>query len=535
MAARCPSGHELAWPLGGRACPRCRRETVAAAVSAADPSLPAAVIAAAVDAVAPGGQALRQLADALAADPAALRAGAPPVAGRLAAELIGRGSAVLAIPACAVCGRAGRPLFRGDGGGVCQRCRSWQRAVACASCGKVRPRAGSNAAGQDICEVCCRSHDPKRRRICGRCGKTSPVAVRGKDGRPDICVNCYKMPAATCSICGRHKECHFAATARPVCKSCSPRAAATCARCGQDRPPAARWPEGPVCDPCYTAALRHRGRCASCGQQRRLVTPPGPAAGTCADCAGIPVTHACTDCGTEDKLYEKGRCARCSLRRRARELLSAGTGTIAAELTGVFDAITAARQPRSALNWLRKGAGAGLLADVAAGRLAISHQALDDCPHRRAADYLRHMLTAAGTLPARDEELARTGQWLGTVLEAISPAADRRLVQAYATWQVMRRLRAGAAAAARPRTPTAHARNHIRAAAGLLAWLRDRGTTLGACGQADIDQWLSTGPSASLARDFLAWAASRGHCQPLSIPAPPRRPARPSARTSGGR
>ena len=149
MAARCPSGHELAWPLGGRACPRCRRETVVAAVSAADPSLPAAVIAAAVDAVAPGGQALRQLADALAADPAALTAGAPPVAGRLAAELIARGSAVLAIPACAVCGRAGRPLFRGDGGGVCQRCRSWQRAVACASCGKVRPRAGSDAAGQD--------------------------------------------------------------------------------------------------------------------------------------------------------------------------------------------------------------------------------------------------------------------------------------------------------------------------------------------------------------------------------------------------
>jgi hypothetical protein len=49
------------------------------------------------------------------------------------------------------------------------------------------------------------------------------------------------------------------------------------------------------------------------------------------------------------------------------------------------------------------------------------------------------------------------GQWLGTVLEAIEPAADRRLVQAYATWQVMRRLRAGAGRS-RPRTPTAHAR-----------------------------------------------------------------------------
>jgi hypothetical protein len=495
---------------------------VVAAVSAADRSLPAAVIEAAVDAVAPGGQALRQLEDALAADPAALTAGAPPVAGRLVIELIARGSATLAIPACAVCGRAGRPLFRGDGGGVCQRCRAWQLAAACATCGKVRPAAGHDSAGQPVCEVCRRRDDPRRRRQCGRCGKVAPIAARARDGHPDICVNCYRLPVATCGVCGRHRGCSFAGTSRPVCPSCSPRASAACARCGQDRPPAARWPEGPVCDPCYTAALRRRGRCASCGQQRRLVAPPGPAADTCADCAGLPVTHACADCGTEDKLYEKGRCARCSLRRRARELLSAGTGTIAPQLTGVFDAVTAARQPRSALNWLRKGAGAGLLADVAAGRLAISHQALDDCPHRRAADYLRHMLTAAGALPPRDEDLARTGQWLAGVLDTIGPAADRRLVQAYATWQVMRRLRASAAGTARPRTPTAHARNHIRAAAGLLAWLRDRGTTLGACGQADIDQWLRTGPAACQARDFLAWAASRRHCQPLSIPAPPR-------------
>ncbi len=493
-----------------------------AAVWAADPSLPAAVIEAAVDAVAPGGQALRQLADALAADAAALTAGAPPVAGRLAIELIARGSAALAIPACTVCGRAGKPLFRGDGGGVCQRCRAWQRAAACASCGKVRPAAGHDSVGQPVCEVCRRRDDPRRHRQCGRCGKVAPIAARARDGHPDICVNCYRMPPATCSVCGRHRACSFAATSRPVCPSCSPRATAACARCGQDRPPAARWPEGPVCDPCYTAALRRRGRCASCGQQRRLVAPPGPAADTCADCAGLPVTHACADCGIEDKLYEKGRCAPCSLRRRTRQLLSAGTGTIAPQLNGVFDAVTAARQPRSALNWLRKGAGAGLLADVAAGRLAISHEALDDCPHRRAADYLRHMLTAAGALPPRDEDLARAGQWLAGVLDTIEPGADRRLAQAYATWQVMRRLRASAARTTRPRTPTAHARNNIRAATSLLAWLRGRGTTLGACGQADIDRWLHTGPSACLARDFLSWAAARGHCRRLTIPVPPR-------------
>jgi len=491
-----------------------------ALAAAAEGSLPRPVIEAAVEAVAPAGQALRQLAAALAADPDALCRGAPPVAGRLAAELIARGSVTLTIPACAACGRAGLPLFRGDsGGGVCQRCRAWQLAAACASCGKVKPTAGRNSTGQPVCEVCRRRDNPARRRDCGACGRLAPVAVRARDGRPDICVNCYRLPEATCSKCQRRRPCTFAATSQPVCPSCTPRATAACARCGQDRPPQARWPEGPVCDPCYTTALRHRGPCAACGQQRRLVAPPGPAADTCADCAKIPVICACGDCGIEDKLYEKDRCARCSLRRRATQLLSAGTGTVAPGLAGVLSAVTAARQPRSALNWLRNGAGASLLA---AGRLTISHQALDTHPRRRAADYLRHMLTAGGALPPRDEELARAERWLASLLEAIEPAGDRRLVQAYATWQVIRRLRAGAQQRPRPRTPTAHARNNIHAAAGLLAWLRSGGITLASCRQADIDQWLHTRPAASLARDFLAWAASRGHCQRLAIPAPPR-------------
>ena len=400
-------------------------------MSAADPSLPAAVIEAAVDAVAPGGQALRQLADALAADPGALRAGAPPVAGRLAAELIARGSAALAIPACAACGRVGKPLFRGEGGGVCQRCRAWQAARPCATCGKVKPVAGFDERGRAMCEVCRRRDDPRRHRECGTCGKTAPVAVRGQDGQPGICTSCYQLPEATCGKCQQRRPCTYAATSQPICSSCAPRAAAACARCGHDRPPQARWPEGPVCDPCYRAALRHRGPCARCGRQRRLVAPPGPGADTCADCAGIPVFSACTGCGTEDKLYEKGRCARCSLRRRARELLADPAGTVPPALASVLEAITATRQPRVALNWLRQGAGAALLADVAARRLPLTHEALDACPRRKAAGYLRHVLTASGALPPRDEHLARTEQWLQGLLTKIEPPEDKRLVQAY--------------------------------------------------------------------------------------------------------
>ena len=229
------------------------------------------------------------------------------------------------------------------------------------------------------------------------------------------------------------------------------------------------------------------------------------------------------DCGTEDKLYEKGRCARCSLRRRARELLSAGTGIIPAQLNGVFDAVTAARQPRSALNWLRKGAGAGLLADVAAGRLAISHEALDAHPHRRAADYLRHMLTAAGALPARDEELARAGQWLTVVLggdrAGRRPAAGAGLRHLAGDAPAARQRRSRRPAAhphrARPqqhprrREPARLAprpRHHDSPPAG-------RPTSTNGCAPGRRHAWPGT-----------SWPGppSRGHCQRLSIPAPPR-------------
>jgi hypothetical protein len=485
--------------------------------AAAEGSLPRPVIEAAVAAVAPGGQALLQLDAALTADPGALAAGAPPVAGRLAAELIARGSATLTAPACAACGRIGRALFRGEGGGVCQRCRAWQLAEPCHACGKIKPVAVHTPAGKPLCEVC-RRHTGRASRGCGRCGKTAPIAVRARHGNPDICVNCYRMPEATCAICGRRRECNFAGTSRPVCPSCSPKATAACARCGKDRPPAARWPEGPVCDPCYTAALKHRGRCASCGQQRRLVTPPGPAADTCADCAGLPVTHACADCGIEDKLYEHGRCDRCSLRRRAAELLAGPGGKVPVRLLPVLEAICAARTPKSALNWLRRSHGAALLGELASGKLPASHEALDADPRRRAADFLRQMLMAGGVLPPRDEELARTGQRLSDITESVQPATARRVARAYATWQVMRRLRASAGRAARPRTYTAHAHRNVRAAASFLAWLHDSGRVLADCRQADADAWLATGPAACQVQDFLSWAAAHGYCQAFALP-----------------
>lgn len=515
----CPAGHPMPAPAG-RICPACRRDQVIAQVRAVETSLSEQDVVAALDAVATHHAVWRSLAAALTSDPNALAQGAPPVVGRLVTELIARGSTLWAPPRCVVCDRTAAALTLTDRGGMCKRCAARRNPLACTYCGVVKPVAGRTGEGKPFCEACRRHRQGHRR--CGVCAKTASIAVRARDDEPDICLNCYRLPAAVCHVCRRLRPCTFATSEEPICKRCTPRRTALCARCGHDRPPAVRWDEGPLCDPCYTAALRHRGRCAICGHQRRLVAPPGPEATTCADCAGMPVTHACTDCGLEDKLYEKGRCARCSLARRAATLLSTGTGHIPTELTAVFEALCAARTPRAALNWLRKGAAATVLAEVVSGQLPLTHEAFDAHPHRRAADYLRQMLVAGGALAHRDEELARAQHWLDTLLATIEVAEHRRLVQTFATWRVMRRLRRSAQASSAPRTYTAHARLKIKTTASFLTWLTAQDTTLADCRQADIDDWLTTGPSACHARDFLAWAAERGHCHQFTLTSPER-------------
>ena len=270
-----------------------------------------------------------------------------------------------------------------------------------------------------------------------------------------------------------------------------------------------------MCVVCYDAALARRGVCTGCHTTRRLVHPPGPAATRCTDCAGLaPLGHICVDCGIEDKLYTSGRCARCALAEKVTDLFDDADEM----LFPVAAAIAAAPNPHSALNWLRTGAAATILTDLVTGRLELSHHTLDAHPSPRAADYLRRMLVAHGALPDRDEDVDRIRRFIDDTLTDIDRPADRRLIQAYATWRVLRRLRRRAETTPGPRTPTNRVRTQITTAIRLLDWLADRDTTLAATGQADIDTWLTTGPGASYARDFIAWAAETGRCPPLSIP-----------------
>ena len=232
-----------------------------------------------------------------------------------------------------------------------------------------------------------------------------------------------------------------------------------------------------------------------------------------------PIGHVCADCGIEDKLYADGRCDRCTLTRRVTALLADDTGTIPDALFGLAAALAAAPNPRSALNWLRTGTATAILADIVGGRLTLSHDTLDHHPHPRAADYLRRMLVAHGVLPDRNEHVDRIRRFIDDTLEGIDRPADRRTIQAYARWRVLRRLRRRAETHPGPRTATAHARTNLKTAVRLLDWLHERGTVLADAAQSDIDAWLATGPGAYYARDFTLWAAQTGRCRPVKIPA----------------
>src|SRR5680860_3775 len=396
--SNCTHGHRH----GGRPCGRCRRDATLAAVIAAEASLPAGQVMAAFDTAMTTGRGVAVLEAALVTDPDVLDVGAPPAVGRLVEALVAAGSTTFTRPSCVTCGQTGRPLTVTGLGGTCSRCVHRASATACSQCGQVKPVAGRTGDGEPICERCRRR--TRGQRPCGICGTTGPIAVRARPGRPDVCASCYRLPEAVCGRCGRTRPCHFASGDTPICKGCAPRATTPCVRCGHDRPPSARWPDGPVCEPCYRTALAHRGPCDGCGRQRRLIDPPGPSATTCADCAGVavPSGHVCADCGHEDRLFERGRCVRCALTRRATGLLADDTGQIPDRFAGLFDAIVGAPQPYSATNWLRTGTGAAILAEIADGRLAATHEALDSHPRPRAADHLRRILVAHGLLDDRD-------------------------------------------------------------------------------------------------------------------------------------
>jgi hypothetical protein len=372
---------------------------------------------------------------------------------RLVDALHAAGVAGIARPACPGCHRVVRIDTPLDGVRVCRTCLARSRAQQCARCGAHREPVTRDGQGRPLCALCFIS-DPANLETCTGCGRRRRVHWRTPSG--PLCSSCPTLPLLRCSVCGQITPCGISrATGLPWCPACQPRPAA-CSACGHIAPIAS----GTLADPL----------CAGC-------TPP-PAWASC------PV---CSDPGHPSP----GQCGRCLISRRLDELMGPAAGSLPPGLQALRREITAAEHPGTAMLWLTKPSITPVLAGLAAGRISLTHQALDVLPQTRALAHLRQTLVAIGALPGRDEEMTRLEAFLAALIESQPGTERRRLLHTYLTWHLVRRLRSRNDGRPVTRQQARMIRRLARGAVAFLDWLDAHHLTLGSCGQADLDRWLA--------------------------------------------
>jgi hypothetical protein len=286
-----------------------------------------------------------------------------------------------------------------------------------------------------------------------------------------------------------------------------------CCRCGRRRNKAGAWPDGHVCRTCFDRALRARGICPGCGQERVLPgRRPGDGAAICPGCAGFSQSFTCARCGFEGKLHAGRLCTRCAFADRLAGLLDDGTGAIRPGFAPLADALLAMDNPLSGLTWLyprqgRSGSADDLLRRLGRGEIQLTHEAFNGLQPWRAASHLRDLLMACGVLPAVDKQLCAFERWLGIHLAAVTDSGHAQVIRRFATWEVLPRLRARAERKPLSVGSRGYAVGQVLRATEFLQWLSGRGLALSGCRQAGIDAWHagSSENHRSAVRPFLQW------------------------------
>lgn len=181
----------------------------------------------------------------------------------------------------------------------------------------------------------------------------------------------------------------------------------------------------------------------------------------------------------------------------------------------------ASPQPRSALQWVCRGRGFGIVEQLARGELALTHAALDDLHGDRrssAVTFLRPALVAHGALPARDERLARLERCAAARTAELPDGEDRGHVRAFVRWRVLPDLARRHRASDTSSAAAATARGKILRAIDLAGWLERRGLGLGDLRQDLLDEFLLAGATPRRrVHAFVAYLGKTGVCGPLSV------------------
>ena len=165
------------------------------------------------------------------------------------------------------------------------------------------------------------------------------------------------------------------------------------------------------------------------------------------------------------------------------------------------------------LEWLDQPHIRDLLTHLAAGKLALTHEALDGWPRPRAVFYLRDLLVSCGALPAVDKQLHEFQAWLDRRLENLAGHPHQRLLRQFGLWHQLPGMRARAAAGPLRTTAAQYARSRFIQAQTFLTWTDALGVQPSALTQAHIDAYYAGHASHQRegVRAFLVWAAGHGH------------------------
>lgn len=465
--------------------PRCRRcpdvdgadpiAVICALVIAIQPDADTEVIADAVRAVAPRPSHQRRLAGALEDNPALLTGSghlAPvPAVLRLIEALNDHGVIGVVRPCCPRCHRAVRIYKPLDGERVCRNCLAKARVEPCSRCGAVREPATRDEHRRPICPSCLVA-DPANLETCVNCGRRRPVNTRTLHG--PICATCPPLPTMVCSICTESAPCGISRlTGKPWCFACQGRSA-SCSGCGQVKAVRSGSLDEPRCEDCTEAALRPG--CPTCGERPR-----------------------------------PGGCPHCRLERRLRELMGGPDGCVHPALVTLHEALATTKPPTTALRWLTRRTVSTFLADVAAGRRALNHQALDGLPQSPTLEHLRSVLVSTGALPARDEHMARLERVIDELVDTRADPAEGQLLHRYAIWHLLHRLRRRTGGQPITHEQLTAVRQQLHAAIALLDWLSGEHLTLATAGQGDLERWLSRpeGVNHHHPGSFVRWATKQ--------------------------
>lgn len=177
-------------------------------------------------------------------------------------------------------------------------------------------------------------------------------------------------------------------------------------------------------------------------------------------------------------------------------------------------------KPRSGMNWLHNPQVPQLLAALAAGKVALTHQALHELPNWRTVAYLRDLLMSCDISPVVDKQLLHFQTWLHHRLADRTSSPHYRLLRQFSGWHQVPRL--NARARTRPLTSAARrfASEQLTHAEHFLHWLDDHGRTLAQATQDDIDAWHAQARDnhKRAARGFLTWVIDSRHMPKLALP-----------------